>query len=102
MQTQQLLNSRAIFLAGSALYLALLAAWAPSGILTDIFSAFQSSSGFPEACHVGRSDLAAIVWPDVNMPHNLQVSRIASLFARADVTALSWLHLALMDAFAAR
>eukprot|EP00891_Asterochloris_glomerata_P001238 jgi/Astpho2/1238/e_gw1.00023.74.1_t len=35
-------------------------------------------------------------------PCSVQVSRIASLFARADVTALSWLHLALMDAFAAR
>ena len=52
MQTQQLLISRTIFLAGGALYLALLAAWAPGGILTDIFSAFQSSSGFPEACSV--------------------------------------------------
>lgn len=52
MQTQQLLISRTIFLAGGAVYLALLAAWGPGGILTDIFSAFQSSSGFPEACSV--------------------------------------------------
>ena len=57
MQTQQLLVSRAIFLAGGALYLALLAAWAPLGILSDIFSAFQSSSGFPEACRVGEATL---------------------------------------------
>ena len=52
MQTQQLLIPRTIFLAGGTLYLALLAAWAPWGILTDIFLAFQSSSGFPEACSV--------------------------------------------------
>ena len=42
MQTQQLLIPRTIFLAGGA----------PWGILTDIFLAFQSSSGFPEACSV--------------------------------------------------
>ena len=35
-----------------------------------------------------------------NASISVQVSRIALLFSRADVTALSWLHLALMDAFA--
>ena len=64
MQAQQLLNSRAIFLAGGGLYLALLAAWAPSGILTDIFSAFQSSSGFPEACSVAKVARLPPVWQD--------------------------------------
>lgn len=76
--TTHLVSSPLCYTAGSLLYLAALLAWAPHGLLGNIWEAFTQ-------CIADQ-----------------QMTALAALFQCPDVTALTWTHLLLLDLCVAR
>ncbi|CAK0782465.1 hypothetical protein CVIRNUC_005701 [Coccomyxa viridis] len=77
-QTERILKSKALFVAGATLYTALLVMWWPRGIGQLCREVYQSCTPLPNV-HV-----------------------LAGVFKSAHATALAWLHLLLLDIAQAR
>ena len=78
MQARRLLDSPAFFAAGAALYTVLLLTWLQCGALDAALATLRACSPLPS------------------------VGRVAAAFLQAEATALTWLHLLLLDLFQAR
>ncbi|KAK9845335.1 hypothetical protein WJX81_003690 [Elliptochloris bilobata] len=75
---KRLLNSPAVFATGAAAHTALLLSWLQSGALAVVLAALRSCSPLPS------------------------MGRVTAAFLQAEVTALAWFHLLLLDLFQAR